>query len=185
VRHLTPSHYLTTPWKNGGGTTTQLLVAPEGTSVGDRFLYRMSVADVASDGPFSTFPGYARHLVVVSGEGMRLALPDGDVELRPFAPVAFSGDDAAYGVLASGAVRDVNLIVDRARATGSLVCLEVDAPLDLACDAGETCIVHVLAGALDVADVSDTLVLDAPRTLAPRGGPARLVVARVVLTPRA
>ncbi len=185
MRHLRPSDYQTTPWKNGGGTTTQLLVAPEGTSVGDRFLYRMSVADVARDGPFSVFPGYARHLVVVSGAGMRLALPEGEVELRPLAPVAFSGDDAAYGVLASGAVRDVNLIVDRARATGSLACLEVDTPLDLACDVGETCIVHVLAGALDVAVASDTLVLDAPRTLAPRGGLARLVVARVALTRRA
>jgi len=180
--HLTPRDYRSMPWKNGGGTTTEILVRPEGLGVGDRFLCRLSVADVASSGPFSAFSGYERHLVVVAGEGMTLAFPgDRRLALRPFEPVAFSGDEPAEGTLLGGPVRDLNLIVDRARATGELACLSLDAPARIACAAGETCMVHVLEGDLDVARAGDTLVLDAPLDVAPRAR-SRIAVARV--TPR-
>lgn len=180
--HLTPADYTTMPWKNGGGTTTEILVRPAGLRVADRFLYRVSVADVASNGPFSTFPGYERHLVLVDGAGMTLTFrdpPDRRLALRPFEPVTFSGDDPATGSLEAGPVRDFNLIVDRARAHGSLACLAIDAPTRLACDDGETCVVHILRGDLDVAGQGHTLVLDAPLDVVPCGGSVRLAVARV------
>jgi environmental stress-induced protein Ves len=55
-------------WKNGGGTTTQILVEPQGAA---RLAWRVSVADVAASGPFSSFPGYERHIVVIEGGARR------------------------------------------------------------------------------------------------------------------
>lgn len=178
MRHLRPSDGVTTPWKNGGGTTTQIAVAPEGAGLVDRFLWRVSLAHVASDGPFSIFAGYDRHLVVVEGEGMRLALPDGERTLAPLVPVSFSGDDPSHGTLVRGPVRDFNLMVDRARASGSLACPEISTPTRFEVAPGETCILHVLQGSLETAGEGDTLVAEAPFDVTPRT-PTRLVVARV------
>ena len=51
------------PWKNGGGETVEVIVHPEGASLSD-FGWRVSMATVASDGPFSVFPGIDRTLAV-------------------------------------------------------------------------------------------------------------------------
>ena len=56
------------PWKNGGGETVEVIVHPEGASLSD-FGWRVSMATVASDGPFSVFPGIDRTIVVVEGAG--------------------------------------------------------------------------------------------------------------------
>jgi uncharacterized protein len=44
------------PWKNGGGTTTEVAVYPAGAGFDD-FGWRVSIADVRQGGPFSLFPG--------------------------------------------------------------------------------------------------------------------------------
>ena len=43
------------PWKNGGGTTAEVAAFPEGSNF-ETFGWRISMADVTSDGPFSSFP---------------------------------------------------------------------------------------------------------------------------------
>ena len=60
------------PWKNGGGTTAEVAAFPEGSGF-ETFGWRISMADVASDGPFSLFPGIDRTLIVVEGDGIELA----------------------------------------------------------------------------------------------------------------
>ena len=68
MRHLTPADYRRMPWRNGGGVTTEIAIAPDGAGlVGERFLYRVSIADVMSDGPFSRFEGYDRHIMLPAG----------------------------------------------------------------------------------------------------------------------
>ncbi len=64
------------PWKNGGGVTVEIAIHPQGASVDD-FDWRVSMATVASDGPFSVFPGIDRTLSVLEGDGILL-----DVEGR-------------------------------------------------------------------------------------------------------
>ncbi len=153
------------PWRNGGGTTTELVVAREGEG---RFLYRVSVADVASDGPFSRFEGYDRHILLIDGAGMKLACGQhGDLDLTPFVPRSFSGDWDVHGVLVDGAVRDFNFIVDRSRASSSIVTRLLDGPVSIVVEPAMTCIVHVLAGSLDGAAEGDTLVADAAFELVP------------------
>ena len=96
-----------TPWKNGGGTTREIALSPTGTP-----FWRLSIADVAVDGRFSSFPGLSRILTVIEGDGMVLRAPDKTLNARHLDPVAFSGDDVIVGELTQGPIQDLNLIYD-------------------------------------------------------------------------
>ncbi len=102
------------PWKNGGGTTTEIAVSPEGAALGD-FDWRISMAHVGADGPFSSFPGIDRTLSVLTGNGIRLAFGDGEtVSLdRATAPFFFAADRAVDGVLVDGTIDDLNIMSRR------------------------------------------------------------------------
>jgi uncharacterized protein len=183
MRRLTPADYRRMPWRNGGGTTTEIVVEPANVALtGARFVYRVSIAEVTSDGPFSRFDGYDRHIVMLSGAGMKLDCGvQGLIELRTaFAPRSFSGDWDVLASLVAGPVRDFNVIVDRTRASSSLTVHLLDATETLACVAGTVCIVHVISGALAGFAQGDTIVTDAPCDLVPRG-PVRVAVARIDL----
>ena len=54
------------PWKNGGGVTRTLSV----DTAGQPPRWRVSVADIDRDGPYSRFPGYDRVSVVLTGGGV-------------------------------------------------------------------------------------------------------------------
>jgi hypothetical protein len=75
------------------------------------FLWRISVATVAEDGPFSRFPGIWRSLTVIEGPGFRIVGEDVNLRADLLQPVDFSGDAtvAARGV--SGVSRDFNVMV--------------------------------------------------------------------------
>ncbi|HMI86347.1 MAG TPA: HutD family protein [Polyangiaceae bacterium] len=180
MSHLTPADYRKMPWRNGGGTTTEILVVPDTATARDRFDYRLSIADIAIDGPFSRFDGYDRHIMLLSGAGMDLDCgAHGRIELRtPFQPRFFSGDWDVSALLVAGPVRDLNLIVDRARASSSLGLRVLDAPQAFTVESGEVCVVHVISGTLVNAGEGDTLVADAPFELVPQGT-ARLAIARI------
>ena len=87
--HLTPADYRTQPWKNGRGTTTELLhlTDPQGST-----LLRLSRASVVEDGPFSLFLRIERNLTVLTGAGFRLTGPGLNLRCDPLVPVAFPGD---------------------------------------------------------------------------------------------
>ncbi len=102
------------PWKNGGGTTTEIAVFPEGAPLSD-FDWRISMAHVGADGPFSAFPGIDRTLSVLTGNGIRLAFDDGEtVSLdRAAAPFFFAADRGVKGVLVDGPIDDLNVMSRR------------------------------------------------------------------------
>lgn len=102
------------PWKNGGGTTTEIAVSPDGASL-SQFDWRISMAHVGQDGPFSSFPGIDRTLSVLTGNGIRLAFGDGEtVSLdRATAPFFFAADRMVDGVLAEGPIDDLNVMSRR------------------------------------------------------------------------
>ena len=92
-------------WANGGGTTRELAVADDGA-------WRISLADVDRDGPFSTFPGRQRLLTLVEGPVLDLEV-DGDAHVvEPQRPFAFSGDATAVASVPEGPVRVLNVVVD-------------------------------------------------------------------------
>ncbi|WMD22748.1 HutD family protein [Achromobacter seleniivolatilans] len=108
------------PWKNGGGVTRTLAV--DDAIPGRTPRWRVSVADIERDGPYSCFPGYDRVSVVMSGDGVDL-LGDGiEVALLPGIATAFAGDVAFQSRLRGGAVRVLNLFVLRGAVQASVVC---------------------------------------------------------------
>jgi environmental stress-induced protein Ves len=136
MRILRREDYKVMPWKNGGGTTTEIAVFPPDAGLGGKaFEWRVSIADVVQDGPFSKFAGYDRHIMLLDGHGMRLEIEEADaINLQPFRPVSFSGDWTVTGILTGGPVRDFNLMVARQFGRGSLVCQVLAAPLPLTGD---------------------------------------------------
>ena len=129
---IAPSQYRRTPWKNGGGLTEEIAAHPEGASL-DGFDWRVSVAAVERDGPFSRFPGVDRTITLIGGAGMRLSGADRDVELRTlFEPYVFDGDDAVDCTLVSGAVSDFNAMFRRKRARGRVTVVRGSAIVDAA-----------------------------------------------------
>ncbi|MEV5609306.1 HutD family protein [Streptomyces sp. NPDC052225] len=92
VRLLPAAERPAVAWKNGGGVTREIAGAPQGAGTAD-FRWRVSLAEVAADGPFSAFPGVDRTLTMVEGDGMELTV-DGAVTLvnAPYEPRDFAGD---------------------------------------------------------------------------------------------
>jgi environmental stress-induced protein Ves len=103
------------PWKNGGGVTRTIAVSPPGAGL-DNFDWRISIAEVASSGDFSRFPGVDRTILLLDGAGMVLE-SDGRVFplTTPFDPHTFSGDDLVDSRLIDGATRDFNVMTRRGR----------------------------------------------------------------------
>lgn len=106
-RFIPKDQFVTTPWKNGGGVTHEIATdAPE-------WGWRLSIAEVARDGPFSRFDGMARILTVIKGAGLELHHAGGVIAARPMTPVAFSGEIDCRRV--AGLVHDFNVIYDPLR----------------------------------------------------------------------
>jgi environmental stress-induced protein Ves len=103
------------PWKNGAGLTREVAVGPKGASAGD-FDWRISLAEVERDAPFSAFPGIDRCIVLLRGAGMRLRSDRGELDHRldqPLVPFHFSGDTPLSATLIDGASSDFNVMTRR------------------------------------------------------------------------
>ncbi|RVT85045.1 HutD/Ves family protein [Inhella crocodyli] len=111
-----------TPWRNGGGQTRELWVGP---NVAD-WRVRLSLADIAQDGPFSAFPGVQRHFAVVEGAGVMLTLAGREHAVTAGGdPIAFDGALAPGCRLIDGPTRDLNLMLQGgARGTLALAAAE-------------------------------------------------------------
>jgi hypothetical protein len=110
------------PWRNGGGTTRELLAWPAGAPGG--WLVRVSVADIDRDGPFSAFPGVQRGFVVLEGAGVLLDLGAGGQRLTPASPpLLFDGAQAPGCRLIDGPTRDLNLMAPHAAGQAGLQAL--------------------------------------------------------------
>jgi environmental stress-induced protein Ves len=102
------------PWINGRGVTHEVAVA----QLGDSWDWRLSIAEVSEDGPFSVFPGVDRVLVVATGNGMTLTIAGQSLKLARFESATFDGESEALGELTNGSVYDLNLMVRRASNIG-------------------------------------------------------------------
>jgi environmental stress-induced protein Ves len=121
-----------TPWKNGGGTTRAVAVHPPGASLDD-FLWRISIATVGADGPFSAFLGVDRLLMLLDGDGMALVSDSGELRLSEVGQVAsFPGEQAITGRLLGGPTVDLNVMTRRGAFSGALSLRHVAAPFTLA-----------------------------------------------------
>jgi len=110
------------PWKNGGGVTREIAAFPPASGL-DSFDWRVSIADVASDGPFSIFSGIDRTLTILSGAGIALEMAGDTLRLLPGRPVSFPGDQPAAAALLDGPVTDLNVMTRRGRITHAVTAL--------------------------------------------------------------
>lgn len=98
----------TTPWKNGGGLTRELLRWPNDS----HWQLRISVAGILRSGPFSAYPGVMRWFAVLQGAGVRLHFADRDCHLTPAsAALHFDGALAPECTLLEGPTLDLNLML--------------------------------------------------------------------------
>lgn len=129
------------PWKNGGGVTREIA----GAADGDGFLWRLSLAQIDRDGPFSAFPGLGRILTVVAGAGLVLDLGQGGRDVAPLDPLEFDGAAPVSARLGAGPVQALNVIY-RARAFAARVdILHGDTARRIGAD---TVAIHALRGAI-------------------------------------
>ncbi|WP_019067690.1 HutD/Ves family protein [Streptomyces hokutonensis] len=110
TRLLPASARTAVPWKNGGGVTREIAAWPEGSGMDD-FAWRVSLAEVGADGPFSAFPDVDRTLTVVEGAGMDLTVGGTRVLVNsPYVPSDFRGDLPTDGRLLDGPVVNLNVM---------------------------------------------------------------------------
>jgi environmental stress-induced protein Ves len=96
------------PWRNGGGTTRELLAWPGPLA----WQVRMSVADVHTAGPFSRFDGIERWFAVLEGDGLVLRSAYAEHHLSADSdPFRFDGSLPLDGSPVRGPTRDFNLMV--------------------------------------------------------------------------
>ena len=106
------------PWANGLGTSYE--VASDRNADGE-WTWRVAIAPVVLDGPFSVMPGVDRELVVIEGNGMVLNVDDESVKCMPGQVVRFSGDSVTIARLVDGPTVDLGLMTVRGSVTGSML----------------------------------------------------------------
>ena len=120
------------PWKNGGGSTTEIAIGPPDSGFED-FDWRVSLATIDKDGAFSQFPGVDRTLALVEGHGMTLDIDGDPVLVTDGDPViAFDGSSNVTAKLNRGGSTDFNAMTrsdrcyhtfGRRRLTGTSTCV--------------------------------------------------------------
>ena len=156
---LIPAHeYRRERWRNGSGWTREILRSPSsGTDTGDAWDWRMSIAEIEQDGPFSIFPDIERELILVHGNGLRLRFDDDDVHViePPHGRLRFAGERIAFGELIDGPTHDFNLMWRRDRIDAELWHRPLVGLMVLFVEPGEQWAVHVLSGHAQASDSAD------------------------------
>ncbi|MGY3265323.1 HutD/Ves family protein [Lysobacter sp. HA35] len=170
-----PSYeYRRTRWRNGTGWTREIHAEP-GIDGAD-WDWRLSIAEITADGPFSTLPGVDRELVLLAGEGVRLRFDDGVVAdvLPPYGRHRFAGEVAVHGELVDGPTHDFNLMWRRERYAAELWRRPLVGAMVVFAEPQSTWIVHQLAGHTRFADGSGLPDLAMADTAILQAGDARL-----------
>lgn len=135
VTGLPASGFRRTPWKNGGGVSTDIAdcYRPDATPGSwNGVIWRLGRTQIVAPGPFSDLAGYERLQVVIAGRGLVLVTHEGEIDLRePLRPVRYDGGTPIVTRLEQGPVEVVNLIADRALCEIALDVPEPGEPVEL------------------------------------------------------
>ena len=119
-----PQSFQTLPWRNGLGSTVELLA--ETPNKNEAFSWRLSIASVANDGPFSDFSGYDRTLLLLEGSGITLNKPNGIFKVlnSSLDYANFKGEDLIDATLHDGPIKDFNIMTLRSICTSSITAID-------------------------------------------------------------
>lgn len=166
MRLLRFHEFPVSPWRNGGGVTREIAAL---RGAGDDFLWRLSIATVHADGPFSTFTGIDRTIAVLAGRGMTLQLAERTVSLRAESePFEFAGEEPVYARVIEGETTDLNAMTRRGAFTHAMRRLQSGGRRLITAAADETTLVFggetvvEAAGVVFEAGRFDALVAFAP-----------------------
>lgn len=112
IQHLTATDYRTMLWENGLGQTVEMIRSDDTEG---NLLWRLSMATVTEDGPFSLFPEIERNLTVLSGDGFDLIEEHSGITLKAalLTPVAFAGDTPITAKNVTSPCQDFNVMTRR------------------------------------------------------------------------
>jgi environmental stress-induced protein Ves len=108
------------PWANGRGTSYE--IASDRGKAGE-WAWRLAMAPVNEDGPFSRIECVNRSLAVVEGAGMLLSVDRKKLPCLPMQVVRFRGDAITDATLTDGPIMDINLMVRRKEADGEMAII--------------------------------------------------------------
>jgi environmental stress-induced protein Ves len=108
------------PWANGRGTSYE--IASDRNEAGE-WAWRLAMAPVNEDGPFSRIECVNRSLAVVEGAGMLLSVDRKKLPCLPMQVVQFRGDAITEATLTDGPIMDINLMVRRKEAEGEMAII--------------------------------------------------------------
>jgi uncharacterized protein len=133
------------PWKNGGGLTREVASSPPGSALTD-FDWRISFAEVAAGGPFSTFPGVDRVIVLIDGSAMALIVDGVRHELERHRPFAFDGTSSTICEIPAGPTRDLNVMTRRGQVRAEVEVLEAATTEQVAVESGTELVLVAITG---------------------------------------
>ena len=134
------------PWKNGQGITREIIKEPNT----ENFFWRLSIAEVAGDGPFSRFDGMQRILTVVAGKGMELIGLNGTLQADLGVPVEFDGSLDIESRLKDGPLRDLNLIFNPQLCSGQISLIAGGDERSLHCEDRQVLALHCMKGSVEL-----------------------------------
>jgi environmental stress-induced protein Ves len=189
LRLIPANEYRRERWRNGLGWTREITRSPADST--DDWTWRLSIAEIETDCPFSTFPGCDRELMLLAGNGIRLDFDDGSSQSiePPHGRVAFAGERGVQCHLLDGPTTDFNVIVRRDRCAMQVYHRPLVGSMVFFAETGVTWAIHLIAGRASIKrgqeaitlGVGDTAFIDAgageahERSILDGGGDAILV----------
>lgn len=123
IKIIYPSEFKEMPWKNGGGSTTELFRIANG----EEFKFRISKAELKDNGSFSIYPHVDRILLLDKGNGFSLKSPNIEVTLNdPKTMFHFRGEEIVECSLINGPCTDLNIMTDRRYAQTKISTCEME-----------------------------------------------------------
>ena len=109
LTHIPFAHFDKKPWKNGLGTTHDIVLAPEGADH-STFDVRCALSPIVEDNVFSSFPGVERVITPIAGAGLDLEFEDSRVRLACCESYRFDSGLSPMGRLLDDPVTVVNVM---------------------------------------------------------------------------
>jgi len=187
-RVIPANEYRRERWRNGFGWTREIHARRGAPDAG--WDWRLSIAEIERDAPFSAFHGVDRELVLLRGNGLRLRFEDGESRLLepPHGRMRFAGERPLVGELVDGPTHDFNLMWRRDAVSAELLHRPLVGPMVFFAEPRTTWVLHLLAGearfdaasGLGGMQAGDTALLGAPeRTRFLVDGGGELLVIRL------
>lgn len=155
-----------------GGTTTELLIKPEGSRYADRsFAWRLSSATVElEESSFTPLPDYERWIMMLKGEVELSHNNRAWIHLNEFEPHFFDGGDET---VSRGKAVDFNLMLRKGKCGGDMLPLAFEHAKETVWTAQKNCcdcVFYCYQGTLVVKSDEEEHVLEAGESLIVSGG---------------